>query len=492
MSYLDFIALLPILTLAGFALITMLQVAFFRRLDTAAVLCGGGCIATLGSVCVASSVAPRSVTPLLIIDGYGLFYAGLIAIATAVVTALSYGYVLKQNVEREECEEYFVLLLLAALGAVVLTAAGHFVSFFLGLELITISLYGLIGYFRTRRRPIEAAVKYLILSAASSAFLLFGMALMYFETGTMEFARLGTAMTAVTNANHMFVTGTAMTLVALGFKLAVAPFHMWTPDVYEGAPAPVTAFIATVSKGAVFALLLRYFTLVNSGHNPALWYALSLIAVVSMFTGNLLALLQQNVKRILAYSSIAHLGYLLVAFLATGPLAVEAVTFYLVAYFVMTLGAFGVVSILTQPAGGKDAREAARDADNLEDYRGLFWTRPWLSASLTLMLLSLAGIPLTVGFLGKFYVIAAGVQASLWLLVIALVANSVIGLFYYLRIVVVMAGTTSPNPALVPRHAAGRQEWAALFSLTVLALLLIGIGVYPNTLIHLIQTLALS
>ena len=487
MSYLDFIALLPVLTLAGFALITMLQVAFFRRLDTAAVLCGGGCIATLGSVCAALSVAPRSVTALLIIDGYGLLYAGLIVIATAVVTALSYGYVLKQNAEREECEEYFVLLLLAALGAVVLTAAGHFVSFFLGLELMTISLYGLIGYFRTRRRPIEAAVKYLILSAASSAFLLFGMALMYFETGTMEFVRLGTAMTTLPNTNHMFITGMAMTLVALGFKLAVAPFHMWTPDVYEGAPAPVTAFIATVSKGATFALLLRYVTLVNSGNDPSLWYALSIMAVVSMFTGNLLALLQQNVKRILAYSSIAHLGYLLVAFLATGPLAVEAVTFYLVAYFVMTLGAFGVVSILTEAAGGEDSR----DADNLEDYRGLFWTRPWLSASLTLMLLSLAGIPLTVGFLGKFYVIAAGVQASLWLLVFALVANSVIGLFYYLRIIVVMAAT-SAKPALVPRYAAGRQEWAALFSLTVLTLLLIGIGVYPDTLIRLIQTLALS
>lgn len=485
MSYSDFIALLPLLTLAGFALLTMLQVACFRRLDTAAVLCGGGCIATLGSVCAASSVVPRTVTPLLDIDGYGLFYAGLIVIATAVVAALSYGYLVKQNAEQEECEEYFVLLLLAALGAIVLTAAGHFVSFFLGLELMSVSLYGLIGYFRTRRRLIEAAVKYLILSATSSAFLLFGMALMYFETGTMEFVRLGTAMTAAANEDRMFVTGMAMTLVALGFKLALAPFHMWTPDVYEGAPAPVTAFIATVSKGAIFALLLRYFTHVNSGHDSALWWAFSLIAVVSMFTGNLLALLQQNIKRILAYSSIAHLGYLLVAFLAAGPLAVEAVTFYLAAYFVTTLGAFGVVSVLTK--GGD-----ARDADNLEDYRGLFWTRPWLSASLTLMLLSLAGIPLTVGFLGKFYVIAAGVQASLWLLVIALIVNSVIGLFYYLRIIVVMAATTSVRSAYLPRHTADPPEWAAVFSLTVLTLLLIGIGIYPDTLIRLIQTLTLA
>lgn len=488
MSHLDFIALLPILTLAGCALLAMLQVAFFRRLDIAAMMCGGGCVATLGSVFTASSVASRTVTPLLVIDGYGLFYAGLIVIATAIVASLSYGYMVKQNAEQEECEEYFVLLLLAALGAVVLTAAGHFVSFFLGLELMSVSLYGLIGYFRRRRQPIEAAIKYLILSAASSAFLLFGMAMMYFQTGTMEFVRLGIAMTTAAGGDRMFVTGMAMTLVALGFKLAVAPFHMWTPDVYEGAPAPVTAFIATVSKGAIFALLLRYVTQVNSGHDPALWWILSMIAVVSMFTGNLLALLQQNVKRILAYSSIAHLGYLLVAFLAAGPLVIEAVTFYLVAYFVMTLGAFGVVSVLTEPANGPDAR----DADNLEDYRGLFWTRPWLSASLTLMLLSLAGIPLTVGFLGKFYVITAGVHASLWLLVIVLVANSVIGLFYYLRIIVVMTATTSTRPIFLPRHATGHHEWAAVFSLTALTLLLIGIGIYPETLIRLIQTLALS
>ena len=486
MSPSDFIALLPILTLAGFALLAMLQVAFFRRLETAAMMCGGGCVATLGSICAASSVAPRTVTALLAIDKYGLFYAGLIAIATAIVATLSYGYVVKQKAEQEECDEYFVLLLLAALGAVVLTAAGHFVSFFLGLELMSVSLYGLIGYFRTRRRPIEGAVKYLILSAASSAFLLFGMALIYFETGTMEFARLGT-MTPAVHGDRMFVTGMAMTLVALGFKLAVAPFHMWTPDVYEGAPAPVTAFIATISKGAIFALLLRYFTQANGGDDPALWYALSVIAVISMFTGNLLALLQQNVKRILAYSSIAHLGYLLVAFLATGPLALEAVTFYLVAYFVTTLGAFGVVSVLTAVAEGPDAR----DADRLEDYRGLFWTRPWLSASLTLMLLSLAGIPLTVGFLGKFYVIVAGVHASLWLLVIALAVNSVIGLFYYLRIIVAMMATTSTGPTFLPRHVGNPTEWAAVFSLTVLTLLLIGIGIYPDTLIRLIQTLTL-
>jgi NADH-quinone oxidoreductase subunit N len=486
MDSIDFMALLPILTLAGFSILTMLQVAFLRRSDTAAMMCGAGCVATLGSLFAASAVAPRAVTSLLTVDHYGLLYTGLIVTATAIVTAFSYEYIGKQHGEQEE--EYFVLLLLAALGAVVLTAANHFASFFLGLELMGVSLYALIGYFRTRSQPIEAAIKYLILSAASSAFLLFGMALMYFSTGTMAFARLGSVSITAATADGMFVVGMAMTLMALGFKLAVVPFHMWAPDVYEGAPAPVTAFVATISKGAIFALLVRYVTQLNGDHYPTIWLVLSLVAAASMFTGNLLALLQSNVKRMLAYSSIAHLGYLLVAFLATGPLAVEAVTFYLVAYFVTTLGAFGVVSLLTEPQRGT----GARDADRMEDYRGLFWSRPWLSASFMLMLLSLAGIPLTIGFLGKFYVITAGVRSSLWLLVIMLVINSVIGLFYYLRIIAAMMATASTHVSHAPRQDVGHPKWAAVVSLAVLTLLLIGLGLYPDTLIRLIQTMTLS
>ncbi len=227
---------------------------------------------------------------------------------------------------------------------------------------------------------------------------------------------------------------------------------MWTPDVYEGAPAPVTAFIATVSKGAMFAVLFRYLTPSNVQVETPLFIVFSLIAIASMFVGNLLALLQTNVKRILAYSSIAHMGYLLVAFLASGTTAIAAVSYYLVAYFVTTLGAFGVIIVLSN---------SDEDADRLEEYRGLAWQRPWLAGVFTAMLLSLAGIPLTAGFVGKFYVMAAGIGSALWLLVTMLVINSAIGLFYYLRIIIVIFSaprTAAEIPLTSPRRSRWRKR----------------------------------
>src|SRR5262249_20378764 len=219
-------------------------------------------------------------------------------------------------------------------------------------------------------------------------------------------SRIGSAHSA------LLLAGFAMLLVGVGYKLALVPFHMWTPDVYQGAPAPVTAFLATVSKGAMFALLLRYFTPIDVYAYRPLFLVFSLIAIASMLVGNLLALSQPNVKRLLAYSSIAHLGYLLVAFLASRAMAGTAVAFYLVAYFIASLGAFGIITVLSN---------GAREAESIDAYRGLFWQHPWLAGIFTAMLLSLAGIPITAGFVGKFYVVAAGVGTSLWLLVILMV-----------------------------------------------------------------------
>jgi NADH-quinone oxidoreductase subunit N len=259
-------------------------------------------------------------------------------------------------------------------------------------------------------------------------------------------------------------------LTGAGFKLAIVPFHLWTPDVYEGAPLPVTAFIATVSKGGMFALLLRWFHVSRGEIAGAPGLVLSILAIASMLTGNLLALRQTNVKRILAYSSIAHMGYLLVALLAGGTLGAPAATYYLTAYIVTILGAFSVMTVLSG---------SRWEAASLESYRGLFWQKPLLGAAFTTMLLSLAGIPLTAGFLGKFYVLTAGAAASRWVLLFALIVSSTIGLFYYLRIVVVMyaqpadPGTKRDAPALpIPLPAT-----MALAALTGLVFLL---GIYPT------------
>jgi NADH-quinone oxidoreductase subunit N len=277
--------------------------------------------------------------------------------------------------------------------------------------------------------------------------------------------------------------GRTMILAALGFKLAVVPFHMWAPDVYQGAPAPVTAFVATVSKAAVAAFLLRH---TIDGHmlgEPTLWPIVAVIAVLSMFAGNLLALFQRDVKRILAYSSIAHLGYLLVAFLVAGPFAIEAVTLYLVAYVITMLGAFAVVTLLSS---------AVDDADSIEDYRGLFWRRPWVGGCFTVILLSLAGIPVTAGFIGKFYVIAAGIEATLWLLVIMLVINSVIGLFYYLRIIVAMTGDDMGAAAEGGRTGQSGVWSLGGWSLAAVTLLVLWLGLDPEPLIRVVRTVVVG
>jgi NADH-quinone oxidoreductase subunit N len=466
------LALLPLLLVASTSVIVMLAAAVHRSHALAFGLTLVGLAGAFLSVFFGHF---RQVTALLVIDSYALFFMGLIVAASFTVALLAYGYLAAREGNREE---FYVLILVATFGAMVLAASTHFVSFFLGLEILSVALYALISYLHGRALPVEAGIKYLVLAAASAAFLLFGMALIYADLGTMDFARMAQLLASSVAVNPaLLLPGVILIFTGIGFKLALVPFHMWTPDVYEGAPAPVTAFVATVSKGAMFALLLRYFHQSGAHSFSPVFLVISIIAVASMFAGNLLALLQNNVKRILAYSSIAHMGYLLVAFQIGGPLGGGAAAFYLVAYFVMTLGAFGVVTLLS---------ERQRDADLLDDYRGLFWRRPALALVFTGMLLSLAGIPLTAGFLGKFYIVAAGASAGAWALILILVTTSAIGLFYYLRIVVVLyqqpaAGDRAHEP--IPLRAP-----AATLVLAALTVILVWLGVYPTPLLRVIQT----
>ncbi len=286
----DFIALSPILNLGAFALVTMLAIAFRRHHATIAVVSFMSCLLTLVTLSWAATATPRTVTALLVVDGYALLYMGLVLSATMVVIALSYRYLTIQFHEQEGVEEYYLLLLLATFGGLVLTVAAHFVSFFLGLELLGLSLCSLIGYLRTRRHPLEAAVKYLLLSITASAFLLFGMALLYFESGSMTFRGVGAIVKQAQTIPGLWLGGFVLVLVGVALKLGLAPFHMWIPDVYQGAPAPITAYIATVSKGALVALLLRLATDVGALELPPLVHLFSLLAVASMVTGNVLAL----------------------------------------------------------------------------------------------------------------------------------------------------------------------------------------------------------
>jgi NADH-quinone oxidoreductase subunit N len=514
MTLAELASLLPLIVVAATTVVVMLAVAFYRHHLLTAALTLIGLAAAFLSLWVAPAAPSGHAPSLLVLDGYARFYVGLIVATAFGVALLAYGY-LEERENRPE--EFYLLLLLATLGSGVLVASSHFASFFLGLEILSVALYALIAYPRTERNCIEAGLKYLVLAAVSAAFLLFGMALIYAQLGTMELSRIAQSVSGMGSASRgMLLGGFAMMLVGVGYKLALVPFHLWAPDVYQGAPAPVTAFLATVSKGAMFALLLRYFTPIDIHAYRPLFLVFSLIAIASMVIGNLLALLQSNVKRLLAYSSIAHLGYLLVAFLAGRAMAGTAVAFYLVAYFIASLGAFGIITVLScryapapgswLPAPGRmQDRTASRfafhrarsqepgarscllpgEAESIDDYRGLFWQHPWLAGIFTGMLLSLAGLPVTAGFVGKIYVVAAGVGTSLWLLAITLVLTSTIGLFYYLRVIVAMyllppdGERASVGPVAMP--------WGGALVLGTLALLLVWFGIYPAPLIHWIQ-----
>jgi NADH-quinone oxidoreductase subunit N len=463
MNAADFAVLSPLLIMSATAVLAMLAIAIQRNHLVVAAMTLIGIGASLLSLTFAASAIPRQLTSLLIFDSYSVIYMALILCAAAFVVLFSYDYLKRRHEHREE---FYLLILLATTGAMVLVVSRHFISLFLGLELLSVSLYALISYIRSKTVSIEAGIKYLVLAASSSSVLLFGLALIYAETGSMDLSQFATTLNHT--ATFPAIAGLMLVLTGVGFKLAVVPFHLWTPDVYEGAPLPVTAFIATVSKGGMFALILRWFHLHDGALSGTPGVVLSIIAIASMLTGNLLALSQSSVKRILAYSSIAHMGYALVALLAGGELGAPAATYYLAAYFATILGAFGVMTVLSG---------SHHEATSIDDYRGLFWRRPYIAAAFTAMLLSLAGIPLTAGFLGKFYVIAAGASQSQWVLLFTLVVSSTIGLFYYLRILAAMyakAIDTAPARPILPLPAT-----LALAVLTGLVFLL---GLYPTPL----------
>ncbi|CAD5378876.1 NADH:ubiquinone oxidoreductase, membrane subunit N [Pseudomonas sp. OF001] len=472
-------ALLPLLVTGATAVIVMLAIAWKRHHGQTFLLSVAGLNLALLAILPALGVTPLEVTPLLRIDSFALYYSALIIAATLACLTLTHAYLGGASGKGYpgNREELYLLMLLACAGGIVLVSAQHLAGLFIGLELLSVPTYGLIAYAFFNRRSLEAGIKYMVLSAAGSAFLLFGMALLYAESGSLSFAGIGASL-AADGLGQLVQIGVGMMLIGLAFKLSLAPFHLWTPDVYEGAPAPVSAFLATASKVAVFAVLLRLYQVSPAFADGWLGQLLSLLAIASILVGNLLALLQSNLKRLLGYSSIAHFGYLLIALIASKGLASEAIGVYLLTYVLTSLGAFGVITLMSTPYQG-------RDTDALFEYRGLFWRRPYLTAVLAVMMLSLAGIPLTAGFIGKFYVVAAGVENQQWWLLGALILGSAIAVYYYLR---VMVSLFLVEPSLqrrdAPQHWAQQTGGVMLLAVAGLTLLL---GVYPQPLLALVQ-----
>lgn len=493
----QWIALLPLLITAGGALAVMAGIAI-RRSHAASTYISIAALAGSALAAVLVMEGPheyqwRQVSSLLLIDSYAATMMALAALAALAVVMLASSYIRSAS---HESEEFFILLLLSTTGAQVLAASTHFASFILGLELLTVPLFGMIPYRRGDAAAVEAGIKYLVLAAVATTFLLFGMALVYAATGTMELE--GLAASTRHGLGALASAGVAMLLIGVAFKLALAPLYFWTPDVFQGAPAPVGGFLATVSKGAVFAVLLRYYVRMDLGGHQNVWLLLYAVAVATMFAGNLLALRQKDLKRLLGCSSIAQMGYLLVPLLAGGPRSAEAIVFYLAAYTATVLAAFGVIAML--------ARDG-EDPQKLSALRGLAWRRPVLAGVLTVSMLSLAGMPLTAGFVAKFYAVLAGVGGSLWALILVLLANSVISLYYYLRVVVALyeertaqtvmpdatARTTAAQDAFPARLAAPQLPFApsggllAALAVAAMAIAMIWLGLQPGPLTGVIQ-----
>jgi NADH-quinone oxidoreductase subunit N len=421
----EYIRILPEIVLSVFGMIIMVLDPLVDERATQKLLGG---IALLGSLAAIAATLYQAQFPgfgfwgMVKVDGFSIFFHFLVTAITAVVILSSFEYM---AVQRIRAGEYYGLILLGAVGMCLMSSAVELVLIFIALEISSISTYVLAGFRRRAAISSEASLKYFLLGSFATAFFLYGVALMFGATGSTSFSVIGQVLRSG-QIPLLAYAGVALMFVGLGFKVAAAPFHVWTPDVYEGAPAPVVGFMSTAPKAAVFAVLLRVMFEINApGRVGLIWVA----AALSMTLGNVGALVQQNVKRLLAYSSIAHAGYLLVAFASLPDNGIPAAMFYTASYAAMNVGAFAVVSHIA----GSGERYVT-----LDDYAGLGRRSPLLAATLTIFLLSLIGIPMTGGFFAKFYVFSAALQANLVGLTIIGVLNSAVGAYYYLRIIVVM------------------------------------------------------
>jgi NADH-quinone oxidoreductase subunit N len=375
---------------------------------------------------------------MLEVKGYGRFFTCLFSLISGLTLLFSYQYGKNRGMTGEE---FFSLILFAALGMVLVAGAVHWLIFLLGLEVLSLSLYVLIAIRKTNPGSNEAGIKYFILGSVASAFLTFGIALLYSMTGSLDLWRtLNPGLEPGSLAVHLL--GFSFILVGIGFKISMVPFHLWTPDVYQGAPAPVTAFLSTGSKVALFAVLLRLASYAGTELWGALIPVLWVLAALTMTVGNLSALAQMQVKRLLAYSSVAQMGYLLMALLAAKQNGAAAILFYLGAYALMDMGAFGTLATLS----GENA-----DLDGLDDFQGLAFRHPWRSTVLTLCMISLAGLPPTAGFIGKFAIFWAVFQGGYVMIGVLGILTVILSIYYYFKVIVSLFMKPSVSPPAAPR-----------------------------------------
>jgi NADH-quinone oxidoreductase subunit N len=432
MPPLNFSAILPLLFLTVWACLLLLVDLVVKRKGITALLAALGLAVSLGLTISQIGQKPDTAfNNMVVLDGFSTFVNALLLVSGLFGVALAYGYVKRMGIERGE---YYTLLLFSITGMMLMAQAADLIIVFLALELLSIPLYVLAAFARPKADSEEAGLKYFLLGAFSAGFVVYGIALVFGATGSTSLSAIVSAASAGTAGLPLLTIGSALILVGLGFKVAAVPFHMWTPDVYQGAPSAVTAFMAAGAKIAGFAALLRIFALAFPSLASDLTPILAVLSALTMIVGNVVAIAQTNIKRLLAYSSIAHAGYILMAFVPYGQQNVVATSiaaglFYLVSYALTNFGAWAVV-IALEKAEGKGLE--------INDYGGLGRKYPGLAAAMTVFMLSLTGIPPTLGFVGKFYLFRAAIDGQFYLLAVIGVLTSLISAYYYLRVVVTM------------------------------------------------------
>lgn len=433
-----------------------------------------GLFALLGQMAgiIDSGTLVPTAEQLFVIDNFAQFNMVVILICALACFTLSYAYLADLD---DHKEELYLLMLLSTVGALLMVSAQHLASFFMSLEMLSIPLYGMLAYTYMRKRSLESGLKYLVLSATASATLLMGMAFIYAEVGSLAFKPISMTLVDLFES-PLLIVGTAMMMFGIAFKLSAAPFHIWTPDVYEGAPAPVATYLASVTKVAMMALAVRFLIDTSLLALPSVQMLLMVMATLSILAGNLLAVRQTSLKRLLGYSSIAHMGYVLIVIVSIGSAADSISSMYMAIYAFTSIGAFGVVTLMSSPY------RLAGEADELTHYQGLFWRRPVLTAVMTIMMLSLAGIPLTAGFITKLFAILAAVQGTNWFLAGMIILGSAIGLFYYLRVML----TLFKRPKQFIEFDVSKQWGLRTGGIMVIAVtaIILFFGILPNSMIE--------
>ncbi len=473
-------ALSPFLILIASVVIVILSISHNRNHFLIAMLSTFALIATFFSLYLLISIVPINIANLFYVTKYSILYISIILISGISSCVFSYAWLSRYEFNKEE---FYLLLLLSTIGAMCLTISSHMSSIFISIELMSLPMFGLIAYSNYVDYTLEASFKYLILSAISSVFLLLGIAWIYAISGNLSVASINHIFLFVSNNEKLVLLfGMIMVLVSFLFKLSLVPFHLWTSDIYQGTPSSILSFFSVSGKVALFSVLLHIFSYNSLISNQALYLILSLISIFSILFGNFMAIFQNNIKRFFGYSSISQLGYLLSILIMLKnnyAFSLETVVIYLLNYLFINIAYFGVIQLLSN---------SSNDIDLISFYKGLFWSKPILSGVLTIVLLSLAGLPITLGFIGKFYILSMIIQNNLWLMSVSFIFGTILGLYGYFRLIINLYLKPSKQSLNYKKFAS--NIYTNIFSKILILLsgfMLLVFGLFPNPLIYLIN-----